>query len=90
MGDDVALRTFTIVGLLATVAIIAVLATVSMNAATAPVTNIPRVETPYGNIGGGAAVSAVDAARDIASMDRERVREMKDIINRTDGAVINP
>jgi hypothetical protein len=83
------LRTFTIVGLLATVAIIAVLTAVNMNAMTAPATNIPSVETPYGNIGGGGAGSVVDTARDIASMDRERVREMQDIINRTDGAV-NP
>jgi hypothetical protein len=85
------LRVFTIAGTLVTVVIIAILAVMYLNAATAPATNIPRVETPYGAVGGAENQgSVIDAAREIASMDKNRTQDLQNMLDGTSGAGTNP
>jgi hypothetical protein len=85
------LRIFAIVGTLITVVIIAVMAVMYLNAATAPMTNVPEVKTPYGTVGGQSnPANVIDTARGIASMDRERQQDMQNIMNRIDGAGASP
>jgi hypothetical protein len=85
------LRVFTIAGTLITVVIIALLAVMYLNAATAPVTDIPRVETPYGAVGGTENPgNIIDTARGIASMDKNRTQDLQNMMDGTSGAGTNP
>jgi hypothetical protein len=77
------LKVIAIVGTLITVVIIGFAAAMYLNAATAPViTALPAGE------GGGSAdpQNAIDAARSIVSMDKDRQRDMQDIMDKIDGA----
>jgi hypothetical protein len=85
------LRVFALAGTLITAAIIAVLAVMYLNAATAPATNMPRVETPYGTVGGTENPgNIIDTARGIASMDKNRTQEMQNMLDGTSGAGTGP
>jgi hypothetical protein len=85
------LRSITIIGTLITVAIIGIMAAMYLNAATAPVTNMPEVQTPYGTVGGSNnPANAIDTARGIASMDKARQQDMQDMLNKIDGVNTNP
>jgi len=85
------LKVFAIVGILITVVIIGFMAAMYLNSAVAPVTVVPEVETPYGTVGGGSnPANAIDLARGIASMDRERQQEMQKIVDNLGGANANP
>ncbi|MDR3279228.1 MAG: hypothetical protein LBT23_01840 [Synergistaceae bacterium] len=76
------MRIFTIIGTLITVVIIGFMAAMYLNTATAPVTNVPRVETPYGTIGQDAPGNAIDTARSIVSVDRNRQQDMQNRLDR--------
>ena len=85
------MRVFAIVGALITVVIIGFMAATYFRTATAPVTAIPETQTPYGTIGGSSnQTNAVDTARGIASMDRERQRDMQNMLDRIGGADTTP
>jgi hypothetical protein len=84
------LRILGIVGALITVVIIGFAAVIYLNAATAPVTGIPEVNTPYGSIGGASNPgNVIDTAREIASFDKNRTQDMQNILDRMDGKTTN-
>ncbi|MDR1578792.1 MAG: hypothetical protein LBS35_00410 [Synergistaceae bacterium] len=77
------MKAITIIGTLVTVVIISFAAVMYLNAATAPVINMP----PAGDSGGSANPrNAVDAARSVVSMDKDRQRDMQDILDKMVGA----
>jgi hypothetical protein len=79
------LRIFAIVGTLVTVSIIAFTAAMYLRATTAPMTGVPQVETPYGSAGGETnPMNAVDAARNLVSLDKARQDDMRNQMDRMD------
>ena len=77
------MRVLAIAGTLITVVIIGFMTVMYLNAATAPVTSIPEVQTPYGTVGGASnPANVIDTARGIASMDRVRQQEMQNMMDR--------
>jgi hypothetical protein len=79
-----------IIGTLITVVIIAFATVMYLNAATAPITNMPQIDTPYGNVGGAAnPQNAIDLARSVVSMDKNRQQDMQNIMDQIDGAGAN-
>ena len=85
------MRVFAIAGTLITVAIIGFTAAMYFKAVSAPVTSIPETQTPYGAVGGSSnQTNVIDTAREIASMDRERQRDMQDMLDRIGGANTTP
>jgi hypothetical protein len=76
------LKVIAIIGTLITVVIIGFAAAMYLNAATAPVVNLPSATD-----GGGSPnpQNAIDAARSIVSMDKNRQRDMQDIMDKIDG-----
>ena len=85
------LKIFAIAGTLITVVIIGLMAAMYFKTATAPVTGIPETQTPYGTIGGSSnPANVIDTAREIASMDRERQRDMQNMMNRIGGLDTTP
>jgi hypothetical protein len=74
------LKTITIIGTLITLAIIGFVAAMYLNAATAPVITLPSAGDGPAN-----PQNAVDAARSVVSMDKDRQRDMQDIMNKIDG-----
>jgi hypothetical protein len=81
----VILRIFAIVGTLVTVLIIGFMAAMYFRASTAPISSVPSVETPYGNIGGETnQMNAVDTARNIVSIDNARQNDLQNQMDRMD------
>jgi hypothetical protein len=79
------LKAITIIGTLITVVVIGFVAAMYLNAATAP-----AVKPSVRDAGGSAnPQNAVDLARDIVSMDKDRQREMQNIMDKIDGAGMN-
>jgi hypothetical protein len=78
------LKAITIIGTLITVIVIGYVAVTYLNAATAPVINVPSVNAPYGD-GSENPQNAIDAARSIVSMDKDRQRDMQNIMDKIDG-----
>jgi hypothetical protein len=77
------LRIFAIVGTLVTVLIIGFMAAMYLRASTAPMTSVPRVETPYGSVGGETnPMNAVETARNLVSIDKARQNDMQNQMNR--------
>ena len=76
------MKAITIIGTLITVVIIGFAAAMYLNAATAPVIEVPSMGSPDGSAN---PQNAVDAARSIVSMDKERQRGMQDIMDKIDG-----
>ena len=85
------MKIFAIAGTLITVVIIGFLAATYFQTISTPVTSIPETQTPYGITGSPSSqTNVIDTAREIASMDRERQREMQNIIDRIEGANTTP
>jgi hypothetical protein len=81
------LKAITIIGTLITVLVIGFAAAMYLRAATAPVTNAPSMSVPYEDGGGSVnRQNAVGAARSVASMDKDRQRDIRDIMDKIDGA----
>ena len=80
------MKAITIIGTLITVVVIGFVAAMYLNAATVPVINAPSVRDAGGSAN---PQNAVDLARDIVSMDKDRQREMQNIMDKIDGAGMN-
>ena len=84
------MKVIVIIGTLITVILIGLAAAMYLNAATAPVITVPSVVTPYGETAGPEnPQNAIDAARSVVSMDKERQRDMQDIMDKIDGVGTN-
>jgi hypothetical protein len=84
-------RIFALVGLLVTVAVIGFAAATYLSFITGPMTSVPDIAGPGGSGGDPAAeYNAVDRARMVVSMDRERQRVLPDQMDRLDGVTGSP
>jgi hypothetical protein len=76
------LKVIAIIGTLVTVVIIGFAAAMYLNAATVPVISMPSVGDGSGSAN---PQNAIDAARSIVSVDKDRQRGMQDIMDKIDG-----